>query len=172
MRCLLTLLCLFVASCSEPPKDRTFAPDSSELQVTFPKTPKITTITGVGGLFSEPAQLTRATVEQSRSWFLQADFIEISPTVVEGLTEKQLIDYGLGYARKSGLQNPEVSIEQMPFGRCLVVRAGKEVEGFPVTYLSKMCFANHTVMTLYVGGNASTFPPAAAPAFLNSLKLR
>lgn len=161
------LLAVFVCACTARDDSTLFAPEKTEFAVRFPGKPAISELTGKGGLFDTPTTLQVAT--QSNPYrMLRAEATPIGPAYAKSLTKERLLAYGMSYGENQAFRSIEAHFEEKPYGRCVFVRGAKMVGGVDMTFLSKMCVGQHTLLIQYIASSTSTFPPSGGLAFLDS----
>lgn len=86
------------------------------------------------------------------------------------MSDEDIVNGAHKYAQYNGLEYPEVSILKSAPGRCVRIRAFKEISGIKMTYENRLCYGHTSMVILYVGAPSKTFPPAPAIPFFKSLK--
>ena len=169
MRLLVLIPLLSLVACGARQDEAVFAPQGSEFKVTFPGKPKLSEVTGQGGLFNKPTTLKVAT-RATQYMLLKADVAVVPPGSFESFTKDGLIAYGFSYGENQGFESVETKFEEKPFAKCLTVRGSKKVQGQPTTFLMRMCLGSRTLFTQYIASASDIFPPPGTQQFLDTLR--
>jgi hypothetical protein len=150
-----------------------FAPAFSEFSVTFTQQPNIIDIGTSAG--ATPIQGLRAEVIIANSRSFQRAEVVSAASLSRATTKEQAFAQLKVYADTTGLKYPEYSWEITPLGPKGGVRGTKFItnrdQQIAVTYNTVYYFGHSTMMALYVGCPATSYPTDEIARFLDSIRL-
>ncbi len=139
----------------------TYTAPNCEFLVNFPEPPAIKFLyaSGIG-------EYQSAEYFSSES-FLRAECVTLTAT---SSSKSEAIRVGEAYASSNGLQNYTIEYSESGLGKAVTVRGYKVIESENLIFSVIIVYGNRSIMSLYAGGLAATYPQRNVSLFFDSLR--